>query len=92
MLGIGRRELRRCLCICVRVQHGASGVQIVRITLGNYHVEPQSREARLWLVPFKNASMNLWTVCMMSDKVQLMAIFNADGKKSITDKYLSERL
>jgi len=22
----------------------------VRITLGNYHVEPQSREARLWLV------------------------------------------
>ena len=50
MLGVGRRELRRCLCICVRVQHGASGVEIVRITLGNYHVEPQSREARLWLV------------------------------------------
>jgi len=22
----------------------------VRIILGNYHVEPQSREARLWLV------------------------------------------
>jgi len=50
MLGVGRRELRRCLCICVRVQPGASGVEIVCITLGNYHVEPQSRKARLWLV------------------------------------------
>jgi len=26
------------------------GVEIVRITLGNYHVEPQSRKARLWLI------------------------------------------
>ena len=53
MLGVVRRELRHCLCICVRVQHGASGVEIVRITLGNYYVEPQSREARLWLVILK---------------------------------------
>jgi len=28
-------------------------ILIVRITLGNYRVEPQSREARLWLV-FEN--------------------------------------
>ena len=26
------------------------GVEVVCITLGNYNVEPQSREARLWLV------------------------------------------
>ena len=58
MLGVGRRELRRCLCICVRVQHGASGVEIVRITLGNYHVEPQSREARLWLVHINSGFEN----------------------------------
>jgi len=30
-----------------------AGVEVVCITLGNYHVEPQSREARLWLVSFK---------------------------------------
>jgi len=41
MLDVGRRELRRCLCISIRVQHGASGVEIVRITFGNYHVEPK---------------------------------------------------
>jgi len=42
MLGVGRRELRRCLCICVRVQHGASGVEIVRITsrdCGSYTIK-----------------------------------------------------
>ena len=27
------------------------GVEVVCITLDNYHVEPQSRKARLWLMP-----------------------------------------
>ena len=38
MLGVGRRELRRCLCICVK-EFNMERVEIVRITLGNYHVE-----------------------------------------------------
>jgi len=32
----------------------------MRITLGNYHVEPQSRKARLWLVIIKQHKLVKW--------------------------------
>jgi len=90
MLGAGRRELRRCLCICVRVQHGASGVEIVRITLGNYHVEPQSREAQLWLVynkdpmernkNYSNSVISvIWTALFNTFKISSIAAGRSSG-------------
>jgi len=45
----------------------------VRITLGNYHVEPQSREARLWLVYYIVASWNTLSVTMFCLTVSMDA-------------------